>query len=404
MKTSLTGEPTVNGLNGPRSWWPGAQRWAALLILVAGLPGCEAGAASSPVHCDLCNRLFVQVTFRVQDMVSGETRIICHVCNKSEHLCYACGMPIIKNRLSLEDGRHYCARDARTAVTDTNAVLRLAREADATLRRELRDYLSFPDETELDVRVIDRIELQDWYKLPGHDQRCPNVLGLYEAITNNGVRTHRIHVLSGQTAGETRATYAHELTHAWLAANVPAERQLGRLAAEGFCELIGHLLVRQLNDARTQQVIASNAYTRGQFALFRAASESYTLQPVIDWIKFGQEAELDAADIDMVRRAEPPPRQPPRNYVRYVTPEEAARWAAASNPDEFELKAIVGTSGRRTALINGRAFLAGETGKVRKGTEWVAIKCVEITADGATMEVLTTGEVNRLRLAPQKQP
>lgn len=370
-----------------------------VLSLVTGLVRFEIPAASSPARCDLCNRLFVAVTFRAQDAVSGETKIICHVCNKSEHFCYACGVPIIKNRLSLEDGRHYCGRDAATAITDTNAVSRLARETDATLRRELRDELGFPDERGLELRVIDRLELLNWYKIPGHDHECPNVLGLYETITNNAVRLHRIHILSGQTAGETRTTYAHELAHAWLADNVPAGRNLGRHATEGFCELIAYRLATLLNDARAQQTIASNAYTRGQFALFRAASERYTLHEVIDWVKFGAEPEVDAADIDMVRRAEAPPRVPPRNYVRYLAPEAAAARALTEAPDKFELKGIVGEAPRWTALINGQTFQAGETQRVRKGTELVEIRCVALAADSATIEGVATGRREVLRLS-----
>lgn len=375
-------------------------QWVAAVLLAGWADPLPAQTDRSPVHCDLCGQPFVQVSYRRPDKVTGETVLFCHVCARSEHDCYACGLPVIKDRFSLEDERHFCARDAKNAIISADAVLRIAAETDGVLRRLLQDFLTFPEEHLLDRRVIDRLELQNWYKVPGHDHQCPNILGVYESVTNNGALTHRIHLLSGQTLGETRTTYAHELTHAWLAANVSPERQLGRLAQEGFCELIAYLVATQLGDAKAQQLISSNAYTRGQFSLFRAAYEAHTLQPVIDWVKHGAEPELDAADLDKVRRTEPPARQLPRNYVRYVDAAEASAYAETQNIDAFELKAVMGTPRRRTALINGRAFLAGETGHVRKGGDLVEIKCVAIGADSATIEVLADARREVLRLTP----
>ncbi len=375
-------------------------RLIVAVLLVGLVKQVPAQTDRSPVHCDLCGKLFVQVSYRRPDKVTGEAVLFCHLCARREHDCYACGLPIIQDKLSLEDDRHFCARDAKNAIINTNAVLRIAAETDGVLRRQLQDFLSFPEEHLLDRRVIDRLELQNWYKVPGHDHQCPNILGVHELVTNNGALTHRIHLLSGQTLGETRTTYAHELTHAWVAANVSPERQLGRLAQEGFCELIAYLVATQLGDTKAQQLISSNTYTRGQFSLFRAAYETYTLRPVIDWVKHGAEPELDAADLDKVRRTELPPPPLPRNYVRYVNAAEAREYAATQNPDAFELKAVMGTPQRRTALINGRAFLAGETGRVRKGGDYVEIRCVAIEADSATIEVLAGARREVLRLTP----
>ncbi len=374
---------------------------AAIIVLILLAGGFRAPGADqpnrSPSHCDLCLKAFIEVALRSHDAVTGETKVICHRCNKLDHFCYACGMPILKNWVSLEDGRHYCARDASTAVLDTNAVLRIARETDAALRRQFQDVLEFPDETTIERRVIDRIEYRKWYRLPGQDYQCPNLLGVYEPQTN-GVAPHRIHVLSGLTAGETRATYAHELTHAWFEEHVPAKRNLDQLAEEGFCELIAYMHATQAGEVRAQQLIITNGYTRGQFALFRRAQETYNLPTILDWLKFGGESLLDGADLDMVRRAEPPPRTSPQLYIRYVTLEDAASPKPESIPEVLELKAIVGTAQRRTALVNGRAFLIGESGKVRRGEEWVNLRCLEITGSTAAFEVVDSGEKVTLQL------
>ena len=49
-------------------------------------------------------------------------------------------------------------------------------------------------------------------------------------------------------------------------------------------------------------------------------------------------------------------------------------------------------------MINGRSFAPGETGKVRKGTELVEIRCVAIEADNVRIVVLVTDQEEVLSL------
>lgn len=373
----------------------------ALLSLVA-LVFAPGQTDTSPTHCEICGNVFIDVIYTGNDKVTGKNKLFCSRCIKSDKRCFACSLPVVKDGLTLEDGRAYCARDAKAALIDTNAVLTVTDEVDQVVRRLFQDRMTFPDESLINRKVIDRLHLTAWYKLPGNDHECPNVLGIHQLMMTPSGVSHDIHVLSGLTMGETRTTYAHELTHAWVAANIPRGRNLSRDAHEGFCELIAYLLAEHLNDAKAQQVISSNTYTRGQFGLLLKAHQAHTLPAIIDWLRFGTEPAIDAADIDLVRRAGPPARPAPQKFMRYVEPTVAAELAAAAYPDKFELKVVTGTAQRRTALINGRVFLAGEAGKVRKGTNLVEIKCVEVGADFARIEIPATGGQELLQLVPPK--
>ena len=352
--------------------------------------------AQSPTHCDLCGKAFVEVFYTIEDKVSGQRKLICQTCVRLPERCFACGLPIPKDRKSYDDGRHYCARDAATAVLEAAEIQQIVLESEQQLRRLFVDQLEFPDRN-LDVSLVDRLHIQTWFSVPGNDFACPNILGFYRSVTNNGMRQHDVRLLSGLTHSGTRATFAHELGHAWLADNLPAGRNLAPIAHEGFCELIAYSLAVQLNDTSAMSGILTNRYTRGQFELFLKARDSYNMQTVLNWVQYGVEPMIDAGDIDHVRRAATPAsaaKPGPKPWERSGgAPAESAVAA-----DKFELKGIVGSENRRIALINGRSFAKGETGKVRKGAGLVEIRCEAIEADSVRIVVVATGQEEVLTL------
>ncbi len=371
------------------------------LILVAVLLAPLEGFSQLGEPCVVCKHPIGYTIYHTTDMVTGKKVNFCDQCSKLEHHCFACGLPVEPGGLALEDGRHYCPRDGSLAIVDAQEMQDVVRETIDKLYFGLRDYMTFPTE-HLNVDMIDRINIDAFFARTGHDYACPDLRGYYQTVTNQaGMRTHSIHVLTGHTRGSTRATLAHELTHAWVADNVPEERQLGRLAQEGFCELISYLVSEQLGDTTAMEAIERNAYTRGQFALFKEAKRRYELRTLLDWLHYGTEPIIDSSDIDKVRRISKPTSPGPKLWVRYSPPstnEPAPSSVRSPAPTELVLKGILGNGNRRMAMISGKSFLVGEKGNVRLGETTTGIRCLEIGANFVRVELVATGEIQKLLL------
>lgn len=379
-------------------------QFSALVILATILlpPLKSQGQLGEP--CFVCNKTLGYTVFSAKDQVTDKKVWICDQCVKFDHSCFACGLPVKPGGLVLEDGRHYCPRDGDLAVVDARQMQLIVTETIDKLYYGLRDYMTFPTEN-LSVDMIDRINIDALLGQIGHDYACPDLRGYYQTITNQaGQRTHSIHILTGHTHGDTRAVLAHELTHAWITDNVPGERKLGRLAQEGFCELIAHLVSEKLGDTSAMEAIERNAYTRGQFALFKEAQQRYELRAILDWLHFGNESIIDSSDIDRVRRVTKPTKPGPKLWVRYsgsTTNKPAAAAPQPTTPNELLLKGILGNGTRRMAMISGKSFLVGEQGNVLLGETRTGIRCLEIGADFVRVELVDTGKIQTLTL---KQP
>ena len=115
--------------------------------------------------------------------------------------------------------------------------------------------------------------------------------------------------MTGLPLAELKATCAHEYSHAWVGENVPKERRarLGRDAEEGFCELVAYLLMDSQREEGQKKFILQNRYTRGQIDLFIEAEKRYGFDQVLDWMKYGEAAQLEAGHVDKLRDVKMPP-------------------------------------------------------------------------------------------------
>jgi hypothetical protein len=377
------------------------------LLILWLAAGWGVAAEETRTTCELCGKAFGDHYFSMVDKVTGQRRMLCGECVNRPERCFACGLPIVKDMSSLGDGRHYCARDFATALLSAGAIQKVVLDGGAQLRRLLVNDMTFP-ERNVNLTVVDRVNIEALFASPGNDYRCPNILGYYRTLTNGTARMHDVYLLSGLTASGTRAVLAHELTHAWMADNLPAGRALGGDAAEGFCELIAYLLQKELHDEAGLRAIKANQYTRGQFELFRRAEEAYTLQSVIDWVKYGAQSVIDANDLDEVRRAQKPGKAPPKLWLTYSGGKTGAN-AGAADPapaadTELRLKAVVGSDRHRTALVGDCSLGEGEAGKVKLARGVVEIRCLEIGADFVRIERVGSGRQETLHLgaAPRR--
>ena len=174
--------------------------------------------------CAVCGQeIMGDTVYIVTDKVTNEKKHLCYDCSILPDTCFVCGMPVKKDFITLLDGRVLCARDAKNAVLDADEAKRICEEVQDELDRLFSRFTAFP--TNLDVSVVDRVSLLALFKVPGNDFECPDVLGYFRPRTNHNVLRYQISLMSALSHGELQATCAHELSHAWVSANVPPKRR-----------------------------------------------------------------------------------------------------------------------------------------------------------------------------------
>jgi hypothetical protein len=359
-------------------------------------------AATSPADvCFVCGTALGETIYLVPDQVSGERRQVCAGCVALPQVCYLCGVPVKRELTELADGRVLCARDAKSVVLDEETARRLCRETREAMDRQFARFISFP-ETNLTLKMADRVSLLEFFRTPGHDVQCPNVLGYVQTRTNRGVIQHEMSLLTGLQPGILRATYAHECTHAWLAEHLTpkrAERLTGD-ALEGFCELVAYLTLGALGDAQTQQAILKNQYTRGQVSLLIEAEQRFGFNEVVEWIKQGEDNRLRAGEVERIRvlsqsdTAGVATGKAPA--VPALTP--VSQVGAPTNYS-IVLQGITWAGQRSTAAINNRNFACGEEAAVSVGGTNLTIRCLEIRPDAVLIQRAGAKTTEELRWA-----
>jgi len=158
--------------------------------------------------------------------------------------------------------------------------------------------------TNISVTIVDRFTLESLFKSPGYAQQCTSVFGATRTHPfGEGRYIHAISILSGLSKPRLEAVAAHEFAHAWLNENLAPSRKaaLAREALEGFCELIAYDLMQERSYEVEKSSIKENPYTAGQLHAFVAAESLNGFNAVLDWVKAGEAAKLDADDPDGVR-------------------------------------------------------------------------------------------------------
>jgi hypothetical protein len=181
--------------------------------------------------------------------------------------------------------------------------------------------------------------------------------------------------------------------------NVPKERRarLRRDAEEGFCELVAYLLMDSQREEGQKKFILKNHYTRGQIDLFIEAEKRYGFDQVLDWMKYGETAQLEEGRVDKLRDVRMP---------------SAKSVASNSNPVVYHgtstnkpVLAIIKLNGvlwgsRPVAIINGRSFLANDQNPVKVGGTNVTIRCLEVRKKSVRIQNVDSGKEQELSLPP----
>src|ERR1043165_2750210 len=181
-------------------------------------------APFSTVKCAVCGNEILDRAFILLDKVTDEKKNICEECSKLPHDCFICGLPVKVDFTELPDGRVLCSRDTKDAVLDDDEARKICEGVKDELDRVLSRFITFPG-TNVETSIVDRVNLQTLFKVPGNDYECPNVLGYTQSRTNFNRIVHQISLMSGLPRPELKAVCAHELTHAWVFENVPGARK-----------------------------------------------------------------------------------------------------------------------------------------------------------------------------------
>lgn len=340
--------------------------------------------------CFICGQEITGRFYFFTDNVTGERVMVCSNCAGLPR-CFICGLPV-KDGTQLSDGRWLCARDAKSAVLDVNEAQRIFGDVHDDLDKLFARFTSFP--TNVDVSVIDRVDVDSMFQLVGNTFESPDLLGFTEPVSVNGQKRYKIGLLTGQPVAQLEEVCAHELSHAWVGENVPPERhaRLARDAEEGFCEMMGYLLVDSKSEEGEKTRVLENTYTRGQVRLFIAAEQQYGFDELLDWMRYGTTDRLVDGHLDEVRDVKMPPDAP-------VVPRFAILGAVArpSAPATIQLQGIM-WGNAPSAIINGRSFFMWDENKVPVGQTNATIRCLSITKSSVEIENVDSGKEQELDL------
>ena len=346
--------------------------------------------------CAICGKpIYGGTVYIVTDKVTNEQKLVCSDCIKLPRCCI-CGMPVRENYVELPDGRYLCARDAKTVVLKADDAERVCANVKDDLDKLFSRFTSFP--ANVDVTVIDRIDVDSMYHPGGNDFESPNLLGCIRPETANNETRYKMRLMTGMPLAQLKETCAHEYSHAWVGENVPKERRarLGRDAEEGFCELVGYLLMDSQNEELEKKRVLQNHYTRGQIDLFIEAEQRYGFDQVLDWMKYGVAPQLEAGHVDALRDVRMPPARPVAGGPAFFNGVKPAPKPAPA-PATLKLNGIMWGS-RPVAIINGRSFSTNDLEKVQLGNTNVMIRCLEIQEKSVRIQNIGSGKEQELVL------
>jgi Protein DA1 len=379
-----------------QSFWKGF----LIVLLLTGFAW-----ASRADICAICGKPIYGTEYIVTDKVTGKQLLVCSNCIKLPR-CFICGLPV-KNGVELPDGRWLCARDAKTAMLNADDIRQTFSEVHDDLDRLFSRFTDFP--TNVQVAVIDRIDVDSMYSTEGNSFESPDLLGFTRPENVNGSKEYEIGLLTGLPRAELEETCAHELSHAWVGENVPPERhgRLARDAEEGFCEMVGYLLVESKGEQMEEKRVLANRYTRGQVQLFLEAEQRYGFDEILDWMKYGVTAKLDADNLEEVRDIKIPPQASSTGYVNGnssapipTTPVQSSTPATPPAPTTVELQGIFWGS-RPVAIINGCSFSVNDQFAIKLGQTSETIRCLAIQQNSVRIRNVSTGKEQKLSLPAQ---
>jgi hypothetical protein len=348
--------------------------------------------------CAVCGQPIQGTIYTMTDELTGKTVEVCSNCAFNLPQCYICGLPIKPgDEIKLPDGRFLCARDGATAVVDSRQAQQVCAEVKDDLDRVFSRFTSFPDN--VDVTIIDRIDVDTMFDTSGHDFESPDLLGCIEPLTTNGVKRYKMSLMIGLPLSELKETCAHEYSHAWVGENVSPARhaRISRDSEEGFCEMMGYLLMDAQGEEAEKKRVLKNLYTRGQVQLFIAAEQQYGFDDVLDWMRYGVTSRLEEGHLDEVRDVQMTPSTRPMSDAPAIPVAAVRRESPSPDSSVLKLQGIM-WGNAPMAIINGRSFFANDVNQVKLGGTNVTIRCEVIQPTRVKIQNVGSGKSQELVL------
>ena len=364
--------------------------WLAFLLLATF-------ARAEDLKCAICGKTITADYYLDVDQITGLTNKVCADCEKLDR-CSVCGLPVKTGFTRLPDGRILCARDSAAAVCAEDEAREICRNTRDDLDRLFSRFITFPSD-DVEVSIVDKFHLQNMFYAPGFQKTCVSVYGATASNPlGNGKFLHTIDLLSCLSKPHLMAVCAHEYTHAWMGENVSAARTaaLDKDMIEGFCELVAYKYMASRQETQEMDYIRRNNYTKGKIGIMIAADTEYGFNAVLDWIKSGEDNQLQLANLDRIRALEGADYAP--------LPPSSGLWTAVPSapptivPDTLQLKGTSGTEQHRFALINGTTFEPMERETVRVGRTNASVRVLEIHADSVVIQVNGSNQTQQLFL------
>ena len=375
------------------------RRYLWIILLMAGFCFGPSLSARGDI-CAVCGQPIPGKIYLFTDKVTSEQKEVCSDCIKLPR-CYICGLPV-KDGTQLPDGRYLCARDARTVVLKADEARQICDQVKDDLDRLFSRFIVFPDN--VDVSVIDRVDVDSMFITEGNNFESPDLLGCIRPETVNDKTRYKMRLMTGLPLAQLKETCAHEYSHAWAGENVPKERRarLGRDAEEGFCELVGYLLIDSQNEEVEKKRVLQNHYTRGQIDLFIEAEKRYGFDQVMDWMKYGETAQLEAGHLDQLRDVKMPSAKPVANNPNPAISINTSTNNKNTNPPvpapaTIKLQGVLWGK-QPVAIINGCSFFAKDQKPVKIGGTNVTIRCLEIGEKSVRIQNIDSGKEQELPL------
>lgn len=372
---------------------------ATLRILTALAIALLSNSTLADGLCSVCNRYIEegQPTGTMTDGLTREERIICALCATIPERCFLCGIPAKDGRKSLTDGRHYCHRDAQTAVFSSLEIEKICRQTMARIERPFARHFTPPADsiswTIEDLTLRAEAEAEE-------PSRCSEPTLRYKITRQeSGNHTFTLAILNGLNPDRIRSSSIHGMTHVWLTQNVNPNRRLRSSTVESFCDLITLLALEELGETREIQRIKETHTNDSQFHALLQAYKIYDLTRVLDWMCYGQQDYLVAGDDDQIRKLDPSLQPAPIAPRQIIPPGPAPKQA----PTNLVLRTILGSGNRRLALVNDATLAPGETARAHLGSTEIQLKCIEIR-DRSVIVQINTDPPQELSLPNTPQP
>lgn len=368
----------------------------AIICLLFLLPGPLLRAED--VKCDVCGKQIVGKFYKVEDKAVGGIKNVCPDCVARETRCFACGLPVVANFTTLPDGRILCERDNQEAIHGEDEARRTCEQVRDELNRDFSRFMTFPADNVV-ITVVDKFHLENLFKNAGYEH-CVSIFGATQSRPIPGNRyVHSISLLSDLRKSRLLAVCAHEIGHTWLNQNLKQERKLiiTPETVEGFCEMLAYKLMESHQEKYEMETLKSSDYTKGQILALLDAEERYGFNAILEWMKSGEDARLDANNLERVRAVRAGSTQPTPVATLLAVPVVVPTAA----PNSLVLKGISGTAQRPLALINDSTFEAQEKGKVRVGQTNVTVRCLEIRGNSVVVQLEGSNEKKELFLRAQ---